>query len=133
MICINCSHPKTSVTNSRPHKTTPSVWRRRQCTKCHTLVTTYERIDVADQLLIQGRPFSMAKLTVNLFKYLPQSSSQADEALALAQTIGESLLLDKRQEVTTVALTERIWSTLSRYNTKSGLKYGLDYDCVETR
>lgn len=132
MICINCGHNKTAVVNSRPHKTTPKVWRRRSCPKCLTIVTTYERIDIADQILIEDQPYSVAKLTVKLCDYLPKTPSQADEALALAQTIGESLLLDKLPNVGRKALTKRIWETLTRYNRKAGTKYGIDYDCIET-
>lgn len=130
MLCIECGHPKTQVTNSRPHKAAPRVWRRRACPRCHTIVTTYEHIDTSDQLLIEDMPFSVARLTIKLASYLPESASQADEAMALAQTIGESLLVDKRSSYSRKELTKRIWETLTRYNRKSGLRYGVDYDQV---
>lgn len=133
MICINCHYQKTQVTNSRPHKTQPRVWRRRSCPRCLTVVTTYEYIDTTDQITINSQPFSLAHLAVVLHRYLPESPSRADEAFALAQTIGESLLAEKRPDISREALIRQVWQTLSRYNTKSGLRYGVDYDCIEIR
>ena len=131
MICINCNYPKTQVVNSRPHKTQSRVWRRRSCPKCHTLVSTYEQIDTADQQRIDEQPYSVARMAMSLYSFLPDSNHAADDAFALAQTIGESLTSLDQTTVSTSALAATAWHILSRFNKKAGLKYGIEHDCID--
>jgi transcriptional regulator NrdR family protein len=131
MICINCSYPKTQVVNSRPHKTQSRVWRRRLCPQCNTLVSTYELIDTADQQRVGDQPYSVARMAMSLYGFLPKSNHSADDAFALAQTIGESLSSLEQSSLTSQSLAGMAWHTLSRFNKKAGLKYGIEHDCID--
>src|SRR5579872_3157022 len=51
MNCIYCGG-RTEVTNSRRQKRNNQVWRRRQCLKCKTVVTTQETIDYSSALWV---------------------------------------------------------------------------------
>ena len=77
MICVNCFHEKTKVTNSRPHKKTAGTWRRRQCLKntCGITFTTYEKPALDESIAIHYgsgndantiAPFSLSKLTLSI-------------------------------------------------------------------
>lgn len=100
MVCINCSNQKTSVINSRTHKTNPQVWRRRRCSKCHCTFTTYERVSINDELIIQfnkGKaPFDPGILVQDIALCFGHAPEKAAKAYWLAQTV-ENILLSKRQ------------------------------------
>ena len=94
MICIKCSSD-TKVTNSRPHKKTPSVWRRRECKACGTVFTTSETVaDTTYQFTIKSpddskTDFSLPRLMLSIAPTLShrQSAAVADESYWLAQTV----------------------------------------------
>lgn len=100
MICINCFHPRTDVTNSRPHKKRSSVWRRRHCPKCGSVFTSVERPSLIDNRKVSlpnniNEPFSLSKLTISIsgaFTHNPKRA--AYDSLWLAQSVEETLSSD---------------------------------------
>lgn len=136
MICINCFHAKTSVNNSRPHKSRSATWRRRQCPKCGHIFTTYELPSLEEAVVLgpQGdlQPFSRSKLVLSIARAL-EHDEQARElySLDLAQTVEQLLLRDVQQPSTAdiAALTHQV---LKRFDELAGLQYAARHELLHS-
>ena len=137
MICINCFHEKTTVTNSRQHKKHPSVWRRRKCSKCQTVFTTYETPSLDGKLIIDHdkntRPFNLGKLTISIAKSFQHNPEEADfSSLHLAQTIEERLIIEIR-EPSVDDITAMTHATLKAYDPIAALQYAAQHELIITK
>lgn len=136
MICIKCSH-ETKVINSRPHKKTPSVWRRRQCLACGTTFTTHEIIaDDAYQLTVVATdkvstPFSLPRLLLSLAVVLAHRPNSADDAYWLAQTIAEQAQASATDRVSDVELAELAYEALENFDATAALQYGARHGLIK--
>lgn len=97
MFCINCFHKNTLVSNSRPHKKQPQIWRRRKCSSCGASFTTYERPSLADNKPIHKpdgttTPFNLGKLIISISRSFTHNATEgASSSLWLAQTVEDTL------------------------------------------
>lgn len=127
MFCINCHYKSTYVTNSRPHKKEPLVWRRRSCPQCGFTVTTHETIVLEDYIQIDSTPFSAVRLGYSLAHYFTTDSSPADTAYWIAKTVGQNLIQRKEKTVSHNQLIEEVATTLKLYNARVSEQYALRY------
>lgn len=114
MKCLYCANA-TSVTNSRLQSKTNSVWRRRQCQKCHQIFTTYETSDFGGAVAFRTekgviQPFVREKLFLSLYESLRHKEDALQDAAYLTNTVISKLLpqidqaqLSRRQVVATIA------------------------------
>lgn len=128
MICIKCSHD-TKVTNSRPHKKTPSVWRRRQCLSCGATFTTNEVVADDSYLfyVLSGdrkEAFSLPRLMFSIGQALSHRHDIADDAYWLAQTVAQSVQATASDTVEVRSLAETTWQTLAQFDATAGISYG---------
>lgn len=78
MVCPFCSSKKTKVTNSRPRQQRSEIWRRRECTACNRVFTTYEQPTLGHftqvinplDLMIASSRFRLASLVLASTKAL---------------------------------------------------------------
>lgn len=133
MICVNCFHVKTNVTNSRRHKR-PAVWRRRQCQRCQVIFTSYEEPSLQDkQILRHDRtttPFNRGKLTISIARSFQHNKKAADyDSYELAKTIeGKLLLLGKELSVDDV--TVQAHATLRQFDPIAAVQYAAQHDLI---
>ncbi len=137
MICINCSSD-TKVTNSRPHKKTPSVWRRRKCVACGAVFTTNEVI--SDSMYVfhikkpTGKPetFSFPRLMFSIATSLSHRAEKniPDDSYWLAQTIATNIQATATDTVTSGALAVEVHTTLSHFDATAGIQYGARHGLV---
>ena len=128
MICVNCFNSDTKVVNSRPHKKTSSVWRRRKCTKCNTLFSTYEEVSldtvkVLDHSDNTSKAFSLSRLTVSIARCFTHDQLTGNQsALDLARTVEQQLIRDVKQPSVDdiLAITHQ---TLRRFDEIAALHY----------
>lgn len=136
MFCINCSHSDTRVTNSRPARKRPSIWRRRRCTACDYTFTTWEIVEVDDQLLVSSNDgkerFSLPRLALSLAPHLPAGAGRGDTAWQLAQTTMEHIIRARLRPLTPLDIAAYAYETLRHYEPRAGLTYGLLYNFVDT-
>ena len=138
MICIKCSSD-TKVTNSRPHKKTPSVWRRRECKACGTVFTTSETVaDTTYQFTIKSpddskTDFSLPRLMLSIAPTLShrQSAAVADESYWLAQTVAQAIQVTATDTVAARALAEETYNTLSFFDATAALQYGARHGLIK--
>lgn len=92
MVCHVCGGG-TAVINSRPQARGNSVWRRRQCVLCDTVVSTTEVIDYTKSILVRSpsnkqlQPFNRDRLMLSLYKSLGHRDSALTDAAGLCTTI----------------------------------------------
>lgn len=129
MFCIKCHHPSTHVTNSRPHKKTPHIWRRRKCPSCDYTFTTREEIALEDYILIENENFSTLKLAFSLVEFLPDNEP-AETAYWLARTVGEELVMSKLFTLDTSTLLDSTKEVLGRYDPTARIKFELKYGLI---
>jgi transcriptional regulator NrdR family protein len=134
MICINCLHGKTDIYNSRPHKKTPTVWRRRKCVECGFSFTTNETVAIEGiyQVFVSGSrrkaiPFSRVALLLSLVEVLEYFGANRDDAYWLEQTIEQKIMGSKDyppdKPLSTSGIASIAHSTLAQYNELAALAY----------
>lgn len=140
MICPFCSHSRTNVTNSRPRKKNPSVWRRRECTHCERIFSTTESISLQDDIRIRSRnaitatPYNRGILLLSIADCFAHDVPRGHKtAWWLTETIEGALLTieateglrSSQNEVTidssVVAL--RSYQVLRRYDQSAAIQY----------
>lgn len=135
MFCINCFHKNTFITNSRPHKKQPTVWRRRQCKACNTVFTTHERPSLADNKpvhLPSGKTdvFNLGKLILSIAQAFTHSPSKAEyDALWLAQTV-EDTLSTECQIITPEDIAATTHQILKRFDELAAVQYAARHQLI---
>jgi transcriptional regulator NrdR family protein len=136
MFCIKCS-ARTNVINSRHHKKTLSVWRRRRCTSCGTTFTTNEGIaDNTYPLVVVDKkiktPFSLPRLSVSLFHLFSHHdvTTAAEESYWLAKTIAQEAQASASDDITKQALITITHDVIRRYDELAGMQYGVKHHLV---
>lgn len=137
MFCINCFHSNTRVSNSRPHKKQPHVWRRRICPQCHISFTTYERPSLADNkpiYLPSGKTdtFNLGKLTLSIAKAFTHAPREASyNALWLAQTV-EDVLSTEQRTITSEDIEATTHEVLKRFDELAALQYAAQHHLIDS-
>lgn len=137
MFCINCFHTNTAVSNSRPNKKQPQVWRRRTCTKCQTAFTTYERPSLADNkpvILPDGSKdtFNLGKLILSIAKAFTHSPTDAEyNALWLAQTV-EDTLSTERKVITPEDIEATTHQVLKKFDELAAVQYAAQHQLISS-
>ena len=135
MFCINCFHTNTKVTNSRPHKKQPIIWRRRKCNNCQLTFTTYERPSLADNTLIQlstgeTDTFNLGRLILSISQAFLHNPHEARvNALWLAQTV-EDTLSTEYKIVTPADIEAVTHQTLKRYDELAAMQYAAQHQLI---
>ena len=136
MKCIKCSS-KTKVVNSRQHKKTPSVWRRRECSSCGAVFTTNETIsDQAYPFSIRDehgkRQFSLPQLMISIFQVFShhRAETASEESYWLAQTIAQDIQAGATDTVAKSELVKNTYDILRRYDEVAGAQYGLRHHLI---
>lgn len=133
MICINCFHSSTSVTNSRPHKTMSSVWRRRICRECRAVFTTVERPDLRFSTINIDHDkagFNLGKLIISIAAAFQHDPNRGIEhASALADTVVSKLSL--HPIITSDTIAAETLTALKHFDQKAALAYQLQHQLVD--
>ena len=128
MVCIYCGN-ETKVTNSRRQKLDNSVWRRRKCKSCHSLLTTQEKIDLEQALRIQKKdgslePFYRDKLYLSIYRAIDHLKNPKITASSLTNTVLRRVfklkgngIIDSNQLSTITA------HTIKLYDAAAGVRY----------
>ena len=126
MFCFRCQGA-TQVSNSRPHKKTPQVWRRRNCTECGSTFTTYERINLIDELQIQtvngSIKYNPGELLQSLIECFAHKSVVSSDAYWLMRSIEDGLAAHDLPVISEAAYQKRIYTTLHNFDELAGIQY----------
>ena len=135
MFCINCFHPKTQVTNSRPHKKTPSIWRRRTCEACGKSFTTRERPSLRDNQTVHlpsggSEPVNPGKLLLSIAASFSHDKPAATyDSWWLTETV-EELLATEVKTLTPDDIAAVTHAVLKRYDELAAVQYAAQQQLV---
>lgn len=131
MLCINCHHKDTQVTNSRPHRKEPHVWRRRHCPACGHDFTTQERPVLDTHLYVihlqsgLKEPFYQGKLLYSIIRsFAYDEQFGIKNALPLSETVITELLPIKRL-LSTQQIARACYNVLQRFDKVAAAQYAL--------
>lgn len=120
---MNCPYCASSsfVTNSRPTAKATQTWRRRECSRCHSIWSTKEALDLSKTHVFIGRqsssePFSRDTLFISLTDSLKHRKGAANDATALTDTILGLVLAQKSPKITRETLIGVTYQTLKRFD-----------------
>lgn len=123
MVCIYCGN-NTKVTNSRPRRRNPSVWRRRECLACVAQFSTNEQPDYASALAVADQalgvyPFVRDRLFLSLYRALGHRPDALVSATELTGTVIGKLFRSSTQDqgmLTAELIARTSFETLKRYD-----------------
>lgn len=139
MICVNCFHGKTKVTNSRPHKKQSGTWRRRQCESCRAIFTTYERPALDESTIIHysahgghatTAPFSLSKLILSIAASFGHDKTAMQlHSLPLAETV-EQLLISQVKSPSADDILAVTHQVLKRFDEVAAFQYAASHKLI---
>jgi len=137
MFCVNCFHPSTAVSNSRPNKKQPLIWRRRRCSNCDMTFTTYERPSLSDNKPVHRLngttdTFSLGKLIVSIsraFTHMPADAGRNSQWLA--QTV-EDILSTQYKTISTEDIEVVTHQTLKRFDELAAVQYAAQHRLISS-
>lgn len=135
MFCIYCFSPNTKVTNSRPSKKQPTIWRRRKCVKCAFIFTTYERPSLSENTKIslpskKEDTFNPGKLTISIAKAFTHNPEEGvRNAFWLAQTV-EDILSTQYKAITPEDIEAETYSVLKRIDELAAIQYAAQHGLI---
>lgn len=137
MFCVNCFNKNTTVTNSRPNKKQPQIWRRRQCNRCGYTFTTHERPSLADNKKISLATgmtdiFNLGKLIISISRSFTHNPHEAAySSLWLAQTV-ENLLSTEHEIIRPEDIAAITHQTLRQYDEAAAMQYALQHNLLKS-
>ncbi len=116
MRCPKCQKSDTRVVESRDSEEEGSVRRRRECLKCGSRFTTYERIEIPNLVVVKKdgtrEPFDRAKIQIGIQKAIekrPVSPAQVEETVS---EIEQALFVRNQDEVASRVIGELVMEKL---------------------
>jgi transcriptional repressor NrdR len=132
MICIYCQNPDTEVKNSRPHKKTAHVWRRRHCPNCLQSFTTDEQPRLEAVLSItygeNSTPFNRGILITSITEAFRHDRDKGREiAWDLSETIIAQLAKQESTAVDSAKLRTICHEIIYRFDRAAGTQYAIEH------
>lgn len=136
MFCIFCFHKKTAVTNSRPHKKSAQIWRRRQCDNCQEIYTTYERPALHEEVQVINTQqkksfFNAGRLYTDIVSCFEHTGgSRHDDAFWIARTVEDAVGTAGKPLLTTQDLKQVTYEALTQFDPLAGVQYAARHHLV---
>lgn len=137
MFCIKCGSKSTQVINSRGHKKSATVWRRRYCSICGIIITTTEKPALGKSVRVYTKqtdttaPFNTGKLVFSIGKSFAHNPGLGESsAIPLSETITAQLIPAPDAIITTDTIRNTAYEVLLRYDQAAALQYGLTHDLI---
>ncbi|HCK84385.1 MAG TPA: transcriptional regulator NrdR [Hyphomonadaceae bacterium] len=137
MRCPFCSNEDTQVKDSRPTEDGAAIRRRRQCDKCGSRFTTFERVQLRDLVVLKrsGRrvPFDRDKLARSLAIALRKRPIEQDQIEQMISGIVRKLESQGESEITSEIIGGMVMEALAQLDPVAYVRYASVYqDFQET-
>ena len=133
MKCPICGKGKTEVENTRSTKGGETVWRRRLCTSCKRVFSTYET-PALDFLIIKKRNgkktrYASHKLLAGIFNACasgknPDLGDAAKKAQEVLEIIEKKILATGKTELSTKEIIHLVGEVLEKSDSGAFYRYG---------
>jgi transcriptional repressor NrdR len=131
MRCPFCQNEDTQVKDSRPTEDGACIRRRRQCDKCGSRFTTFERVQLRDLIVLKrsGRraPFDREKLARSVSIALRKRPIEADQVEQMISGIVRRLESQGENEVPSETIGEMVMEALAHLDPVAYVRYASVY------
>ena len=131
MRCPFCQNEDTQVKDSRPTEDSAAIRRRRQCDKCGSRFTTFERVQLRDLVVLKrsGRrwPFDRDKLARSLSIALRKRPIELDQIEQMISGIVRKLESQGESEVNSETIGEMVMEALAVLDPVAYVRYASVY------
>jgi transcriptional repressor NrdR len=131
MRCPFCQNEDTQVKDSRPTEDGAAIRRRRQCDKCTSRFTTFERVQLRDLTVLKrsGRrvPFDRDKLARSLSIALRKRPIEQDEMEQMISGIVRKLESQGESEITSETIGGMVMEVLRTKDSVAYVRYASVY------
>jgi transcriptional repressor NrdR len=131
MRCPFCSNEDSQVKDSRPTEDGAAIRRRRQCDKCGSRFTTFERVQLRELIVLKrsGRrvPFDREKLSRSLNIALRKRPIEQEQIEQMISGIQRQLESQGENEVTSEAIGELVMDALAQLDKVAYVRYASVY------
>jgi transcriptional repressor NrdR len=131
MRCPFCQNEDTQVKDSRPTEDGAAIRRRRQCDKCGSRFTTFERVQLRDLVVLKrsGRrvPFDRDKLARSLAIALRKRPIEQDQIEQMISGIVRKLESQGESEVPSETIGEMVMDALAHLDPVAYVRYASVY------
>jgi transcriptional repressor NrdR len=131
MRCPFCQNEDTQVKDSRPTEDGAAIRRRRQCDKCSSRFTTFERVQLRDLVVLKrsGRraPFDRDKLARSVSIALRKRPVNEEQVEKMLSDIVRRLESSGESEVTSGMIGEMVMAALRDLDSVGYVRYASVY------
>lgn len=143
MRCPFCAHDDTQVKDSRPTEDNTSIRRRRQCSSCGARVTTFERVQLREVMIVKSdedgtgarrEAFDRSKLEKSVALACRKRGVQQERIDQLISGIQRQVETTGESEIASARLGEMVMDGLKQLDTVAYIRFASVYrDFSEAR
>ncbi len=131
MRCPFCSHPESTVVDSRPSDEGNSIRRRRECLECHRRFTTYETMESLPMVVIKKdgsrQTFDKSKLLNSMIRACEKRTVSFDTLSRIADEIELTLQNEMVREIPSARIGELVMDKLRDVDEVSYVRFASVY------
>ncbi len=131
MRCPYCSHTEDKVIDSRPAEDFAAVRRRRECLKCGSRFTTYEKIEDTQLMVVKKdgsrQLFDRDKITNCIMKACAKRPVSIMQAESISAEVEQQLLNSMKREVSSQEIGELIMTRLKELDEVAYVRFASVY------
>jgi transcriptional repressor NrdR len=131
MRCPFCQNEDTQVKDSRPTEDSAAIRRRRQCDKCGSRFTTFERVQLRELVVLKrsGRrvPFDREKLERSVSVALRKRPIEDDQIQQMISGIVRKLESSGENEIASGTIGEMVMEALGHLDPVGYVRYASVY------
>ncbi len=131
MKCPYCSHTEDKVIDSRPTDDFTAVRRRRECLKCGSRFTTYEKVEESQLMVVKKdgsrQLFEREKITNCIMKACAKRPVSVVQAEEISASVEQQLLNSMKREVSSHEIGELIMAKLKELDEVAYVRFASVY------
>lgn len=131
MRCPYCSHLEDKVIDSRPTDEGSVIRRRRECLKCQSRFTTYEKVESLPLMVIKKdksrQPFNREKILNGLLRACEKRPISVDDLEKLVDEIEFQLHNTLQREITSKDIGEMVMTRLKEMDEVAYVRFASVY------
>ncbi|MFH1408854.1 MAG: transcriptional regulator NrdR [Nanoarchaeota archaeon] len=129
MKCPFCQHDETKVVDSR--ESDEATRRRRECLKCQKRFTTYERVDLAEMMVVKKdgsrELFDRQKIKIGIQKACHKRHISDDKIEKVVDAIEAELRAMEKAEIPSDLIGKKIMQKLKRVDNVAYIRFASVY------
>lgn len=128
MKCPICGSTDLKTTNTRSTRYQTQTWRRKECKKCHSVITTYERPDMAWLMIKDSprgaqKPYKRFLLSKSIFDTFDNENTSTADIDSLVDSVEIKLITSKKTTIDKQELIATVLKSLKPVSINAYMRY----------